>query len=431
MGYKDVITRMPVTAKINDFDEWSVRALKWSIAEAIYNNQKILPIIIDSYGGEVYSLLAMMDMIKASGLEIITISTGKTMSCGSVLLTAGNKRYCTENSTIMIHNAWTVTGGNVDELKASSDELNRLNNKLFSYLDNTAQKPTGFFKNLIKQNGNADLYLTPEQALNYGLITNIGVPKVIDIFGSDINKIFTSEEILSGEAAKNKEKTILMSLKSEKNKENQEIEENNFKARLKVIEEVFSIKKESQEILSKNTENNIKMEEKPKMDLKAVLAKLTEEEKNLVLALENEKMTLTSEVKSLKASLIDKDNEIKAKNQEIANIILENNKKEDEGFLNSLLKDRKILNKDKELHLKILSTLPGDLKKDYKEKLEASKEVYEGEINDQGEKDFNLNSSSAQVTQMKLKKIAEQKNLNLSKPEDLSFAMEYALKNGL
>lgn len=67
--------------------------------------QDVIPVIIDSYGGEVYALLSMIDAIDACELTVATIVEAKAMSCGSVLFSCGAEghRYIGPNATVMIH----------------------------------------------------------------------------------------------------------------------------------------------------------------------------------------------------------------------------------------------------------------------------------------------------------------------------------------
>ena len=152
--------------KLIDFKKGMAKAyhfigvVHWHMGDlsmALKYYQKALPIIIDSYGGEVYSLMAMIDLLNSSGLEIITISNGKSMSCGAILLSIGKKRFATENSTIMIHNAHNRACGDVDKLKNTANETERLNNKAFSLLDINSNQPTGFWKNINQKSNYNDV----------------------------------------------------------------------------------------------------------------------------------------------------------------------------------------------------------------------------------------------------------------------------------
>ena len=63
----------PVIVTVNKFDEESAKEFRTKVAMAHNTGQKIIPVIIDSYGGQVYSLMSMISTIKNSELPIATI----------------------------------------------------------------------------------------------------------------------------------------------------------------------------------------------------------------------------------------------------------------------------------------------------------------------------------------------------------------------
>lgn len=396
MGLNEQLRR-PVVAKINDFNEQSVRMLSWQIEDAIYNKQKSLPVVIDSFGGDVYSLFAMVDLLINSGLEITTICLGKAMSCGASLLALGSKRFATENSTIMIHNASSGAIGDAKELQNQTNQVSKLNQKIFDLLDSKSNKPTGFYQNLLKNNNFADLYLTPTEALQYGLITNIGIPTVQDIFGDVgqfLSQYLTTEQLLSIDYQNANQLKILMQYGIEKNTSNADIPKGG----------------------------------NDSMDLNAILAKMSESEKTVILGIQNELLSAKNEVSTLKSKLEAHQEETKKLKNEFSAQILAFNKKEDELFISSLIKDKKISNAEKEHQLKLLQALPLDLKEAHKKNLEAKVSLIEGEIPDNGESAFNFQAGTNVKAQLEI--IAKDNNLNLSKVEDLQKAQEILVLKG-
>ena len=87
---KPYTTENPPFIYVTDFDDETVKDFYVKFTSLEFDTKvKIIPIIINSYGGQVYSLLAMLDMISSSKKTICTVATGKAMSCGSILLAAG------------------------------------------------------------------------------------------------------------------------------------------------------------------------------------------------------------------------------------------------------------------------------------------------------------------------------------------------------
>lgn len=176
----DISIVKPITIRVNDIEEDKSKDFFDKFEDAQNTGQNIIPIIIDSYGGDIYSLFAMIDCIRQSKITVMTICSGKACSAGAILLSCGHEgyRYITPNSSVMIHDVSSVLMGKADEMGASMKEVNRVNAQLYGILDeNCGQKP-GYFKEKIKKLKNVDFWLTPEKALEFNLINHIAVPNL-------------------------------------------------------------------------------------------------------------------------------------------------------------------------------------------------------------------------------------------------------------
>ena len=128
------LRKNPVIIRVNKFDEESAKKFVAEMAQAHNTGQKVIPIVIDSYGGQVYSLMTMIAAIKDAELPVATIVEGKAMSCGAVLFTFGEegRRFMDSDATVMIHDVSSMDWGKVEELKASAKEADRLNDKIYT-----------------------------------------------------------------------------------------------------------------------------------------------------------------------------------------------------------------------------------------------------------------------------------------------------------
>ena len=106
---EDILTRKPIIITVNEFNEASYTKFCNDFDLALNSAQPFIPINIDSFGGEIYSLLGMVNLIKNSSKPIYTFISTKGMSCGSVLFTCGVKRFIAPYSTLLIHDAGTAT----------------------------------------------------------------------------------------------------------------------------------------------------------------------------------------------------------------------------------------------------------------------------------------------------------------------------------
>ena len=140
--------------------------------------QDIIPIIIDSYGGHVHSLLGMLDMIKASPKPVATIVESKAFSCGALLLSAGHRgyRFASPSASILVHEVSSGIEGSATDMKNDMKETEALNDTLMAILASNSHKPKRFYADLIRDAGNVDLYISPKEAKRYGLIDKIYVP---------------------------------------------------------------------------------------------------------------------------------------------------------------------------------------------------------------------------------------------------------------
>jgi len=173
---------------VNEFTEFGVKSFKADFDILKNSNLPMIPIIIDSFGGEIYSLLAMLDIIVSADRPIATIGLGKAMSCGSILLACGSPgfRFIGPHSTVMIHDAGSVSFGKIEDLKADVGEADRLNTKIFGILNERCGKKQGYFQAIVAHKKHANWYLTPEEALRHGVVDKIGIPIIDQGFNLDV-----------------------------------------------------------------------------------------------------------------------------------------------------------------------------------------------------------------------------------------------------
>ena len=174
------LRKPPVIVKVNKFNEESAKRFHQEMAAAHNSGQKIIPIVIDSYGGQVYSLMSMIAAIKSSELPVATIVEGKAMSCGAVLLTFGEDgmRFADPDATIMIHDVSSGGHGKIEELKADVAEAERLDQKIFTMMARNCGKKDDYFKKKVFNKKHADWFMEAQEAKRHGLVNHLRVPKL-------------------------------------------------------------------------------------------------------------------------------------------------------------------------------------------------------------------------------------------------------------
>lgn len=164
--------------KVNQFDDDTLERLRQNLSYAIQARQSYFPVLISSMGGSVYHMLGMIDMIKQSPLKVCTVIEGMAISCGAFLATMGHKgcRYVNSNATMMYHVIRGGSHGLGPFLKTQGDHYEQLNDKIFNLMETNSLVPDGSFRNAVRTVEGGDLYVTPERAVQMGLMDYVGVP---------------------------------------------------------------------------------------------------------------------------------------------------------------------------------------------------------------------------------------------------------------
>jgi ATP-dependent Clp protease, protease subunit len=87
---------------------------------------------INSPGGEVWDGLAIYNYLKGISAKVTVNIMGLAASAASFVAMAGDKVVMPGNSLLMIHNAWTYTGGNKEGLKQALEMLQKADNSIIS-----------------------------------------------------------------------------------------------------------------------------------------------------------------------------------------------------------------------------------------------------------------------------------------------------------
>jgi len=176
--FKDLPLDLPLIILVNEFNESSAKKFSEDMQKAHELKQHIIPIVIDSYGGMVDSLISMISEIQSSEITVATICQGKAMSCGSVLLSCGEEgyRYIDPNSRVMIHDVKNMVSGKNEEIKAEATETDRLSRMVFHLMAKNCGQEKTFFLDEIHRRAHSEWYLTANQAKKINLVNHIKIP---------------------------------------------------------------------------------------------------------------------------------------------------------------------------------------------------------------------------------------------------------------
>lgn len=179
-GKLNDLIEQPLVIRVTRFNEDAAKDFAEDVGRAHQTHQPVIPVVIDSYGGQIYSLLDMISMIKSSHLPVATVVTGKAMSCGAMLFMFGDNRmrYMAEDATLMIHPVSTNQGGKVEEVKASTKETDRLNQHIFRMAARAIGLKEDFFLKEIHDRDQAEWYMTAKEAKKLNIANHIGTPEL-------------------------------------------------------------------------------------------------------------------------------------------------------------------------------------------------------------------------------------------------------------
>lgn len=128
-------------------------------------------VYINSYGGEVAEGLAIYNALRRHKAEVVTYCDGFACSIASVIFMAGDVRIMNESSLLMIHNAWTCAQGNAEELRKQADDLEKITQASVEAYKAHSELTEEEIKALM----DAESWILPEEAMQYGFATAIGV----------------------------------------------------------------------------------------------------------------------------------------------------------------------------------------------------------------------------------------------------------------
>lgn len=175
---------------VNKFTEESARDFRKKVlAKASIDPNMPIIVYIDSYGGYVDSLNSMIGTMHQVPNPFITVCVGKAMSCGAILLAAGDHRFCDSNARILIHEVSGGSIGPVNELEADAKETRRLNNQMMNFLAKRCKYTYKEIKDMMKEQDSRDIVLTPKKALEWGLVEVIGMPVVKPVVAYTVDTV--------------------------------------------------------------------------------------------------------------------------------------------------------------------------------------------------------------------------------------------------
>ncbi len=133
--------------------------------------EKDIQIYINSPGGSVTAGLAIYDTMQQVAPDVVTICYGLAASMGAFLLAGGakGKRLALPNSRIMIHQPLGGAQGQAVDIEIQAKEILYLKDTLNGLLAEHTGQPL----EKIAEDTDRDYFLSPPEAVEYGLIDRV------------------------------------------------------------------------------------------------------------------------------------------------------------------------------------------------------------------------------------------------------------------
>ena len=135
------------------------------------NPEKDIMLYINSPGGSVTAGIAIYDTIQHIRADVSTICLGQAASMGAFLLSSGTKgkRMALPHSRVLIHQPLGGAQGQATDIEIQAAEIIRIKKSLNEILASNTGQPV----KKIEKDTDRDYIMTPQEALEYGMIDKV------------------------------------------------------------------------------------------------------------------------------------------------------------------------------------------------------------------------------------------------------------------
>lgn len=172
-----------------DIEATSPRIVQSELADA---NGEAVDVEINSGGGSVFDGSEIYTALKEYEGNVTVKIVGLAASAASVIAMAGNKLTMAPTAQMMIHNASAVTAGDYRDMDHMSDVLKNVNQTIA----NAYKMRSGLSDQELLQMMDEETWLTPQQALDYGLIDEVMFTEDVSVVAStDVSGLLPKQVI--------------------------------------------------------------------------------------------------------------------------------------------------------------------------------------------------------------------------------------------
>ena len=145
---------------------------------AAENPERDINLYINSPGGSITAGLAIYDTMQFIEPDVSTLCVGQAASMSALLLAAGakGKRFALPNGRVIIHQPYGGVSGQASDIDIQAQEILRAR----KVINDILARHTGKEISLIEKDTERDYIMTPDEALDYGLIDKVIEKKTPD-----------------------------------------------------------------------------------------------------------------------------------------------------------------------------------------------------------------------------------------------------------
>ena len=148
-------------------------ANKSSNTDEVMTSPKGIVLHINSPGGAITSGIGLMRIVARSRVPIIVYIEGISASAATFVSVLAKYRVIAPHASILIHQYASYAGGQRDELEFNRKVVEKMYSMMISLYRKHTKIPESYLNELLEH----DLFLSPQLALEYGLVDKILVPQ--------------------------------------------------------------------------------------------------------------------------------------------------------------------------------------------------------------------------------------------------------------
>lgn len=150
-----------------DIISWNSSIWDFNYKMRTIKEDETIELEINSYGGDVFAGIDIMNTLRAHKGEVIITVTGIAASAASIICMGADKVRMYSNTQLMIHNAWTYAQGNAKQLRKIADDLDVIGESVLASYTHRLDADTA--TKLLEE----ETYLSANKAIELGLVDEI------------------------------------------------------------------------------------------------------------------------------------------------------------------------------------------------------------------------------------------------------------------